>query len=219
MVAAGLLLSAAARLRRRVRRTAWVLTRVAAAIGEAERAGRSGRSWPTRREGLPWGVEHPPGGTQAVPAGDDRRRADGRKELVALADGYRESVESWADLLRDGKRRGMRARSSRSVTARSGSGARCARCSPKRTEQRCWFHKIGNVLAALPKSAHPGAKKALAEIWNARTATTPAAPSRRRGVQTGLRRQVSAKPSRRCGRQVVTLPCRRSGRSAVVRRR
>jgi transposase-like protein len=31
----------------------------------------------------------------------------------------------------------------------------------------CWFHKIGNVLAALPKSAHPGAKKALAEIWNA----------------------------------------------------
>jgi len=36
-------------------------------------------------------------------------RADGRKELVALADGYRESVESWADLLRDGKRRGMRA--------------------------------------------------------------------------------------------------------------
>lgn len=34
-------------------------------------------------------------------------------------------------------------------------------------EQRCWFHKIADVLAALPKSAHPGAKKALAEIWNA----------------------------------------------------
>jgi transposase-like protein len=34
-------------------------------------------------------------------------------------------------------------------------------------EQRCWFHKIANVLGALPKSAHPGAKKALAEIWNA----------------------------------------------------
>ena len=34
-------------------------------------------------------------------------------------------------------------------------------------EQRCWFHKIANVLAALPKSAHPGTKKALAEIWNA----------------------------------------------------
>ena len=38
---------------------------------------------------------------------------------------------------------------------------------PETREQRCWFHKIANVLAALPKSAHPGAKKALAEIWNA----------------------------------------------------
>ena len=38
---------------------------------------------------------------------------------------------------------------------------------PETKEQRCWFHKISNVLAALPKSAHPGAKKALAEIWNA----------------------------------------------------
>ncbi len=38
---------------------------------------------------------------------------------------------------------------------------------PQAREQRCWFHKIANVLAALPKSAHPGAKKALAEIWNA----------------------------------------------------
>jgi len=38
---------------------------------------------------------------------------------------------------------------------------------PETQEQRCWFHKAANVLAALPKSAHPGAKKALAEIWNA----------------------------------------------------
>jgi transposase-like protein len=38
---------------------------------------------------------------------------------------------------------------------------------PETREQRCWFHKISNGLAALPKSAHPGAKKALAEIWNA----------------------------------------------------
>ena len=53
-------------------------------------------------------------------------RADGRKELVALADGYRESVESWADLLRDGNAAACAPRSSRSVTARSGSGARCA---------------------------------------------------------------------------------------------
>ena len=38
---------------------------------------------------------------------------------------------------------------------------------PQTREARCWFHKTANVLAALPKSAHPGAKKALAEIWNA----------------------------------------------------
>lgn len=38
---------------------------------------------------------------------------------------------------------------------------------PATREQRCWFHKIGDVPAALPKSAHPGVKKALAEIWNA----------------------------------------------------
>ncbi|GAA5125462.1 hypothetical protein GCM10023320_39880 [Pseudonocardia adelaidensis] len=38
---------------------------------------------------------------------------------------------------------------------------------PQTREQRCWFHKMANVLGALPKSAHPGARKALAEIWNA----------------------------------------------------
>jgi transposase-like protein len=42
---------------------------------------------------------------------------------------------------------------------------------PETREQRCWFHKIANVLAALPKSAHPAAKKALAEIWNAEDKT------------------------------------------------
>ena len=94
-------------------------------------------------------------------------RADGRKELVALTDGYREATESWADLLRDANAAACARRCWRSATARSGSGARCARCSPRPREQRCWFHKISNVLAALPKSAHPGAKKALAEIWNA----------------------------------------------------
>lgn len=38
---------------------------------------------------------------------------------------------------------------------------------PETTEQRCWFHKIANVLNCLPKSAQPGARAALAEIWNA----------------------------------------------------
>ena len=58
-------------------------------------------------------------------------------------------------------------RSSRSVTAHSGSGVRYARCFATTREQRCWFGKIANILSALPTSTHPGAKKALAEIWNA----------------------------------------------------
>jgi putative transposase len=94
-------------------------------------------------------------------------RADGTKELIALADGFRESSESWADLLRDCKRRGMR-----SPVLAVGDGAlgfwkAIREVFPETREQRCWFHKMANVLAALPKSAHPGAKAALAEIYNA----------------------------------------------------
>ena len=94
-------------------------------------------------------------------------RADGRKELVALTDGYRESAGSWADLLRDGKRRGMRAPVLAIGDGALGFWGALREVFPETAEQRCWFHKISNVLAALPKSAHPGAKKALAEIWNA----------------------------------------------------
>lgn len=94
-------------------------------------------------------------------------RADGRKELVALADGYRESTESWADLLRDCRRRGMVAPVLAVGDGALGFWGALREVFPATQEQRCWFHKIANVLAALPKSAHPGAKKALAEIWNA----------------------------------------------------
>ncbi len=94
-------------------------------------------------------------------------RADGRKELVALADGYRESVESWADLLRDCARRGMGAPVLAVGDGALGFWGALREVFPTTREQRCWFHKIANVLGALPKSAHPGAKKALAEIWNA----------------------------------------------------
>jgi putative transposase len=58
-------------------------------------------------------------------------RADGRKELVALADGYRESAESWADLLRDCARRGMRAPVLAVGDGALGSGTRCGRCFPR----------------------------------------------------------------------------------------
>jgi putative transposase len=94
-------------------------------------------------------------------------RADGRKELVALADGFRESSESWADLLRDCKRRGMTAPVLAVGDGALGFWKAVRDVFPDTAEQRCWWHKIGNVLAALPKSAHPGAKKALAEIYNA----------------------------------------------------
>jgi transposase-like protein len=94
-------------------------------------------------------------------------RADGRKELIALADGYRESTESWADLLRDCARRGMRAPVLAVGDGALGFWGGLREVFPEAREGRCWFHKTGNVLAALPKSAHPAAKKALAEIWGA----------------------------------------------------
>ena len=94
-------------------------------------------------------------------------RADGTKELVALADGFRESSESWADLLRSCKRRGMRAPVLAVGDGALGFWKAIRDVFPETREQRCWWHKIGNVLNALPSSAQPGAKKALAEIWNA----------------------------------------------------
>jgi len=94
-------------------------------------------------------------------------RADGRKELVALTDGYRESTESWAGLLRDCKRRGMRAPVLAMGDGALGFWAALRDVFPETREQRCWFHKSANVLAALPKSAHPGAIKAMQQIYNA----------------------------------------------------
>src|SRR5918994_483646 len=91
-------------------------------------------------------------------------RADGRKELVAVADGTRESTDDWAELLRDLRRRGMGA-----PVVMVGDGAlglwRALReVFPATREQRCWVHKVRNVLGALPKSVHAGARKALNEI-------------------------------------------------------
>ena len=92
-------------------------------------------------------------------------RADGRKELVALSDGYRESTESWADLLRDCRRRGMRAPVLAVGDGALGFWRALREVFPETREQRCWFHKQANVLSALPKSAHPGALAAMKEIY------------------------------------------------------
>ncbi len=94
-------------------------------------------------------------------------RADGTKELIALDDGFRESSESWADLLRSCKRRGMGAPVLAIGDGALGFWSAVREVFPETKEQRCWFHKIANVLNCLPKSAQPGAKAALAEIWNA----------------------------------------------------
>lgn len=92
-------------------------------------------------------------------------RADGRKELVALTDGYRESTESWADLLRSCRRRGMTAPVLAVGDGALGFWKALREVFPETREQRCWFHKQSNVLAALPKSAHPGALAAMKEIY------------------------------------------------------
>jgi putative transposase len=94
-------------------------------------------------------------------------RADGTKELVAVADGTRESTDDWAELLRDCRRRGMRA-----PVVMVGDGAlglwRALReVFPTTREQRCWVHKVANVLNALPKSVQAGARRALHEIARA----------------------------------------------------
>ena len=94
-------------------------------------------------------------------------RADGRKELVALTDGYRESADPWADLLRDCRRRGMRAPVLAVGDGALGFWKAVREVFPDTREQRCWFHKQANVLAALPKSAHPGAIAAMREIAGA----------------------------------------------------
>jgi putative transposase len=94
-------------------------------------------------------------------------RLDGTKELVAIRDGYRESKESWADLLRDLRRRGMRAPVLAIGDGALGFWAAVRDVWPETRHQRDWFHKVANVLDALPKSAHPTAKKMLAEIRDA----------------------------------------------------
>lgn len=99
-------------------------------------------------------------------------RADGRKELVALTDGYRESAESWADLLRDCRRRGMTAPVLAVGDGALGFWTALREVFPDTREQRCWWHKQSNVLAALPKSAHHGALAALRDIYNAQDIDT-----------------------------------------------
>ena len=95
---------------------------------------------------------------------------EGKKELVGLADGLRESAHSWRDLLLDLKRRGLSSGPQLAV----GDGAlgfwkALDEVWPTTRAQRCWVHKTANVLNKLPNSLHTKAKRALHDIWTAET--------------------------------------------------
>jgi putative transposase len=94
-------------------------------------------------------------------------RLDGKKELVAIQDGYRESTESWAEFLRDLKSRGMRAPVLAVGDGALGFWGAIRDVFPKTLHQRDWVHKTSNVLDSLPKSVHKRAKKAIDEITEA----------------------------------------------------
>ena len=103
-------------------------------------------------------------------------RADGRKELVALADGYRESVESWADLLRDAARRGMRAPVLAVGDGALGFWGALREVFPHARAQRCWFHKIANVLGALPTARIRERRRRSRRSGTPRTKDMPSTP-------------------------------------------
>lgn len=104
--------------------------------------------------------------------GDDRlcslvmvgARLDGSKELVTLSDGYRESTESWAELLRDLKRRGMRAPELAVGDGALGFWSAIRDAFPETRHQRDWVHKTSNVLDSMPKSIYGRTKVAIKEI-------------------------------------------------------
>jgi putative transposase len=109
-------------------------------------------------------------------------RADGTKELVAVADGERESTQSWAELLRDCRRRGMRAPVVAVGDGALGLWRALQDVFPATRHQRDWVHKTANVLACLPKACQAGARKALAEIRDA-----PDRDSARRAIEVSAR--------------------------------
>jgi transposase-like protein len=95
---------------------------------------------------------------------------EGRKELVGFTDGARESAHDWRELLFDLRRRGLDVSPELMVADGAlGFWKAAGEVWPKAREQRCWVHKTANVLAKLPKSQQPKAKRALQEIWMAET--------------------------------------------------
>ena len=98
-------------------------------------------------------------------------RPDGSKELVALADGYREPKESWAALLRSLRDRGLAGPVLAVGDGALGFWAAIRDVFPSTKEQRCWAHKTANCLEALPRRLHPQAKSAIQAVYNAGSRT------------------------------------------------
>ena len=97
-------------------------------------------------------------------------RPDGSKELVTIGDGLRESKQSWLDVLRDLSDRGLTVGPRLAVgDGALGFWAALDELYPQTRRQRCWVHKTGNVLNALPKALQARAKADLHEIWMAPT--------------------------------------------------
>lgn len=95
---------------------------------------------------------------------------EGRKELIAIQDGYRESEQSWKELLLDCKARGLTVAPRIAVgDGALGFWAALRKVFPETREQRCWMHKTGNVLNKLPKRVQGKAKSDLQQIWMAET--------------------------------------------------
>ncbi len=94
--------------------------------------------------------------------------ADGLKELIAVVDGYRESEQSWYELLLDLKSRGLALAPKLAIgDGALGFWAALRKVFGETREQRCWLHKTGNVLNNMPKSVQPRAKALIHEIWMA----------------------------------------------------
>jgi len=95
--------------------------------------------------------------------------SNGRKVLLACESGYRESKESWQNLLRDLKKRGLRLGRLTIADGHLGIWSALGEIHPEGEEQRCWNHKIRNVLDALPKRIRCEAKESLCKIPYAET--------------------------------------------------
>jgi transposase-like protein len=96
--------------------------------------------------------------------------ADGKKELIALTDGYRESEESWKALLLDCKARGMTTAPLLAIgDGGLGFWKALRKIFPTTREQRCWVHKTANVLDKMAKGVQPKAKAMIHDIWQAET--------------------------------------------------